>query len=340
MERLRRDTVLSDTITSETNSTAVDLNKATSFACIADITDETPGSGSNFLAGESEVNTLTFEAKASMDDGEYVVITDTNGDLWAIAADLTGSSAEPTGAIWLSIDAAKKAQVDLSSATDAISVAAAFEVAFDALTGFTALCVTDDSAANGTMTFTHVARGPVADAQSLLEDDGGAGGVSVAETNAGVASTVDVSADTITIASHGFIDGLKGQATTTATLPAGLATSTDYFVIVVDANTIKLAASLADALAGTNIDITDQGTDGATHTFTPTALAGGSVKLEASLDGTTYALVTSSTQSVTASGKFFWNEPDPGYQYVRLVATVTAGQIAIVAKIQSVGEVE
>jgi hypothetical protein len=340
MERLRRETVLDDTIASETNSTAVDLNKATSFSCIAAITDSTPAAGDDFLAGESEVNTLTFEAKASMDDGEYLVITDTNGDLWAIAADLTGSSAEPTGAIWLSIDSGKKDQVDLSGVSTAIEVAAAFESQFNGLSGFSSLVTLDDSAADGTMTVTHVARGPVANAQSLLEDDGGAGGIGVAETNPGIASTVDISADSITIVGHGYETGLKGQASSTGTLPSGLSVSTDYFVIVVDVDTIKLASSLANALAGTQIDLTDQGTDGATHTFTATALAGGSVKLEGSIDGSTYAIVSDSTQSVTASGNFFWNKPDPGFQYVRFVITVTAGQLDVVAKIQSVGEGE
>src|SRR6476661_398545 len=60
--------------------------------------------------------------------------------------------------------------------------------------------------------------------------------------------------DICTAASHGYTTGLKGQASTTTTLPAGLALTTDYFVIVLDANTFKLASSLANAIAGTAID--------------------------------------------------------------------------------------
>ena len=315
-----------------TNGDAVDLAGAKSVAVACHTTNSTP-SADNFLAGESEVNTLTFEAKASMDDGEYVIVTDTNGDEWAVAADLTGSSAEPTGARWAAIPSARKDQVDLSSATDAASVAAAFEAAFDGISGFSAVCATDDSAADGTMLFTQVARGPVANAESLLEDDAGAGGVSVAQTNEGVESTVDVSANTITIASHGFKAGLKGQLTTTGTLPAGLSTSTDYFVIVVDDDTIKLASSLSNANAGTAIDITDQGADGNTHTFTATSLAGASVKLQHSLDGENWFDISGATANITATANNLLLEKiDPTYNYIRAVHTLTAGQLSQVTK--------
>lgn len=56
------------------------------------------------------------------------------------------------------------------------------------------------------------------------------------------------------------LTGTKVRLTTTTTLPAGLATATDYYVIVVDENTFKLATTYAKAVAGTQIDITDAGT--------------------------------------------------------------------------------
>jgi hypothetical protein len=43
-------------------------------------------------------------------------------------------------------------------------------------------------------------------------------------------------------------------------LPAGFDSETDYYVIKVDANTIQLATSRADAMAGTAVDFTDDGT--------------------------------------------------------------------------------
>lgn len=54
------------------------------------------------------------------------------------------------------------------------------------------------------------------------------------------------------------------RLTTTTTLPAGLATATDYFVIRVSDTTFKLATTCPNAKAGIEIDITSTGTG--THT--------------------------------------------------------------------------
>ena len=171
--------------TGELDRTA--MEKYNSFAVQLVYTDDTQ-SADAALAGVAEIATLTFEAKASMDDGEYVIVYDTAGLAWAVAADLTGSSAEPTGALWVAIPAARKDQVDLSSATDAASVAAAFEVAFDGLASVP--FATDDSAADGTMLFTQNIRGVATDPLSKLEDDSSAGGVGIAESTAGIDSEV------------------------------------------------------------------------------------------------------------------------------------------------------
>lgn len=60
------------------------------------------------------------------------------------------------------------------------------------------------------------------------------------------------------------LTGTRVRLTTTTTLPAGLATATDYYVIKVSDTTFKLATSYANAVAGTAINITDAGTG--THT--------------------------------------------------------------------------
>lgn len=77
---------------------------------------------------------------------------------------------------------------------------------------------------------------------------------------------VDATDNEITMTAHGAVTGygpvrftLQGDA---SALPAGLAVSTDYWLIVVDENTVKVASSFANALAGTAIDITDIGTPG------------------------------------------------------------------------------
>lgn len=63
-----------------------------------------------------------------------------------------------------------------------------------------------------------------------------------------------------------LLTGTRVRLTTTTTLPAGLATATDYYFIKLSDTTFSLATSYANAVAGTDIDITDAGTG--THTVT------------------------------------------------------------------------
>lgn len=73
--------------------------------------------------------------------------------------------------------------------------------------------------------------------------------------------TADHTTDTLTNAAHGLLTGDGPvQIETTGTEPAGLTISTNYYVIKVDANTFKLAASREAALAGTAETFTDNGT--------------------------------------------------------------------------------
>ena len=82
--------------------------------------------------------------------------------------------------------------------------------------------------------------------------------------------TADAGTDIITMTStanipSNILTGTRVRLTTTTTLPGGLATATDYYVIKVTDSTFKLATSYANAIAGTAINITDAGTG--THTM-------------------------------------------------------------------------
>lgn len=78
---------------------------------------------------------------------------------------------------------------------------------------------------------------------------------------------VDDANDTITINTHNFTTADKVTYTDGGnTAISGLLDGGTYYVIVVDPNTIKLAASAANASAGTQINIT--GTSGAGHKLT------------------------------------------------------------------------
>lgn len=63
-----------------------------------------------------------------------------------------------------------------------------------------------------------------------------------------------------------LLTGTRVRLTTTTTLPAGLATATDYYLIKMSDTTFELATSYANAVAGTQINITSTGTG--THTVT------------------------------------------------------------------------
>lgn len=67
---------------------------------------------------------------------------------------------------------------------------------------------------------------------------------------------VIVGADTITITAHGQSTGQRARLSSVNTVPTGLLEGTEYYIIKVDANTIKLATSYSNANAGTAIDIT------------------------------------------------------------------------------------
>jgi len=71
-----------------------------------------------------------------------------------------------------------------------------------------------------------------------------------------VDADVSVANDTITEATHGYATGDRVDLATTGVLPGGLAAATIYYVIAVDANTISLATTAANATAASAIDIT------------------------------------------------------------------------------------
>lgn len=145
-----------------------------------------------------------------------------------------------------------------------------------------------------------------------------------------VLSQVD---ETLTVTAHGFTTGLKGQATNAGgALPTGIVALTDYFVVVVDADTIKLSDTLAHALAGTNfINISGNGTG--TQTFTPTAVAGATVTLLKSnnynpITGTGSFDPVEAATAITADADIWISDVDPEYEYAQLSYTLTAGRLS------------
>ncbi len=82
--------------------------------------------------------------------------------------------------------------------------------------------------------------------------------------------TADAGTDIMTYTSvtslpSNLLTGTRVRCSTTTTLPAPLATATDYYLVKITDGTYKLATSYANAIAGTVINITDAGTG--THTL-------------------------------------------------------------------------
>jgi len=75
------------------------------------------------------------------------------------------------------------------------------------------------------------------------------------------ASVVSAADDTIKMVGHGFVTGDAVEYVSAGTPPTGITSGTTYFAIRVDSDTVKLATSSANALAGTPVvNITAVGT--------------------------------------------------------------------------------
>lgn len=288
-----------------------------------------------FASGLVEVDRITFPAlKATVTDGDYFVLNDYLGQSWAVALDTTGGGANtPTGAAWVAVPASNKVYTDISGATTGTDVELLVATAINALTGFTAVITTADSTAN--LDCTNKFAGVVV-APTVYSKAGAAGTGSITKsvTTAGTASKVNPVTNSVSITNHGQSTGSKGQLTTTSALPTGLSTSTDYFIIKVDADNVKWASSLANAMAGTAITMTSSGVG--TQTFTPTTSTGNIIKGQFSNDGVTGTditptnfpgLPTASVTVATSTGAVTWDLQRPMSRYLHIVFTPSAGQI-------------
>jgi hypothetical protein len=116
--------------------------------------------------------------------------------------------------------------------------------------------------------------GPWIEIRELVETGGGGDWLVTAANPLTVAltiSAIDQAANSLTVGTHGRATGDGPvQLATTDTAPTGLATATDYWLIVVDATHVKLAASFLEAVeTPTPIDITGAGVG--THSLASTA---------------------------------------------------------------------
>lgn len=168
------------------------------------------------------------------------------------------------------------------------------------------------------------------------------------------ATAVDPATDQITLTGHAYSTGeaivySNGGGTTIV----GLTNGATYYIIKVDANTVKLATSKTNAIAGTAIDITADGV-GAAHTVTAVSSAiflenkGGSATVLIKVDAlapTKTALLADTVTPISnlealcippAGTSVAWSACDTGYKVERtLRITVTNDCAADLAAVQA-----
>lgn len=134
---------------------------------------------------------------------------------------------------------------------------------------------------------------------------------------------VNNGADTITIVGHGLSTGtLVTYDVVSGNTLTGLVDGDPYAVIVVDDDTIQLAANQENAAAGTEIAIATDGT--ASYTLTATTVAG-EWNIEGSNDGVNWT-----SQAVTndiTTGALIQGALDVSVRKIRSRVTVTGGAI-------------
>lgn len=329
-------------IISNLTPVAMTLNSNAIHTGSADMADITcvlagaNGANSTFATGTMAVDTVTTLSKASSGAGDYFVISDASGLSWAAALNTAGSTPAPTGATWVAIPSGQKVNVNVSGATTATDIVTLLKTALNALTGFTAAVTLSGTS---TLVCTMVVPGPVTAPSVHNTGDTGAGTITATNGTAGVVTAVSVSADTVTITAHGYLTGMKITAlTTTGTLPAGLATSTVYYAIAVDANTLAFATSQANALAGTKVDITGYGATTSVNTVSVATALAGSVIIQKNIMAPeaivpvwvnvsdSEMFTGSSNQTFAAAATLNWLAR-VGVRQLRAVVTVTSGTV-------------
>ncbi len=339
MYQLRNDTVLSLTASATTQSATIDCTQLDRLSLQVVYTDAT--TGAKTFGGVREVDQITFAAKSSTTNGDYFVINDYLGGSWAVGLDTLGTgAATPTGAAWVAVPSANKVYTDISAATSGTDVELLVATAINALTGFTAVITTGDSTThmNCTAAWAGVVAPPTVYSRAGAA---GTGSITKAVTTPGTSSKVDTTLDTATITAHGQSTGSKVTASTGGALPTGI-TATTYWLIVLDANTVQFASSLANAVAGTAIDLTTPGYG--TQTLTPVSLSN-VVKVQMSNSPTasgTWYDVPGTTVTITGASNTFWSSEflyatggltNPqlpvSAKWLRVLSTPTTGQLTL-----------
>ena len=222
------------------NSAATTLNSATDL----DISTTTMKDGT---PGVVDIQTLAIPATASATQGDYVNITNWNGENIAVWLDIDADGTAPTGALYVASD--YQIKVPIVTGGTAVANAALFVAAINndgnTVDGWTKYATVAD-AGSGNVTVTQTRAGDVDAALPKDDDDAGVGSITVTATQNGVDGVAEV--QTITMpttagATQGdliILTNYRGETVgvwididANGTEPAGvLYSATDYQVMV------------------------------------------------------------------------------------------------------------
>lgn len=225
--------------------------------------------------------------------------------------------------------------VEWTAATDNDTTAASLESAIEAVTNINA------SVTNNEITVTYATVGTVGNAVALVSSEPVDLTVSAATLTGGVDSDINDDDDEITIVDHGYEDGDSVVLNVvTGTAPTGLSDDTEYFVIVIDENTIQLASSYANAIAGTELAIAGAAAGGGEFDLAATAIAG-DLDMLASNDGITWTVLTTpSAVEISAAGTTLWQDLPLSARYLRVRVRADEGaSIAATIKVNASADV-
>lgn len=214
-------------------------------------------------AGKGAQWSIWFPTKAATATRSYVRVIDTNGDLWAVYFDKTGSEAEPTGAVWASIPAGRKTKANITSCTTGGDIQAVVSTAFAGLTGFGDMF--NNWAYDDQIVFKHRQKKDVGAGNLRTYLVGDASYTDATESQAGSDGDIDDYNALFRITGHGWITGQPIRVYGSETLPSPLVADTVYYVIRIDEDSFRLATSSENANSGTYIYLGDCGVDLATY---------------------------------------------------------------------------
>jgi hypothetical protein len=210
--------------------------------------------------GVAEVSTTTWPTFAGAAQADYLHITAQDGSTFSVWLDKDAAGTAPTGALYTATPVANRIEVDIVTGDTAAQVTTKVRAAMVANAPLVAAFTVGAAGAptNDDIVLTQLSTGAVADPVPKTENDGGAGSIAVVVGTAGSNGDISIANNTVTETTHGWITGDRVYVYG-SDLPAGLTTATTYYIIKVDANTYKLATTLANAVAGTAVDLTDFG---------------------------------------------------------------------------------